>query len=436
MSSNGTNDSFQKKEKDVIQTEAEEELIIKYTEEIKNEETRFKAIENLYKYADKNRNIAIYLWYSRGTMAALVQEIIKAYQYLPSSKLTNEKMYKIKYTISLIQNLALHPTTRKEFIESQLLVFLYPFLKCSNKTKLHEIIKVSVLGVIAALVKNNDSEIINFLIKTEIIPVILRNMEKGSDLIKAITCFIVQRIIMDINGLKYICEVRQRILAINSVFNKMLQNKEVSPRTIKNILKIYLGLIENKEAKKIIKPLLPEIIKDTNFKKGLETSSKNKVNKLLKALDEDESGSDHKIKKLKNDLTSKNISNINNNINNNNNNNIQNINKIKKNSYDYSVNNINNINNLSNNKNTMINPNTMNYITSNNNNPDNNKNINMMFYNNMNQMKMNYMIPPSVGDYNYNIYSDNENFMNANIYNQNSNNGFNNINFYNTFKNM
>ena len=404
MSSNKTNDSFQKPEKDIIQNE-EEELIIKYTDEIKNEDTRYKAIENLYKYCEKNKNIAIYLWYSRGTVAALLQEIIKAYQYLSPSKLTNEKSDKIKYIISLFQNIALHQKTRKEFIESQLLVFLYPFLKCTNKTKSYEVIRVSALSVIAALVKNNDSDIINFLIKTEIIPVILRIMEKGSELIRAVTCFIVQRIIVDVNGLKYICELKQRLYAIIYVLDTMLQNK-ISLRITKNIIKIYLGLIENKEAKTMLKSELPEKIRDEDFIMSLDDSSKVKVNNLLKALDEDESGNDIKIKKLKNDLTNKN------------NNNIQNINIIKNTNFD-------NINNLNNYKIPM------NY----NNNSDNNKSINMMFLNNMNQMKMNptFMIP---GDFNYNIYNDNENCMNSNIYNQNSNNGFTNMNFYNTFKNI
>ena len=348
-------------------------------------------------------------------MAALVQEIIKAYQYLSASKLTKEKSDKIKYIISLFKSIALHHKTRKEFIESQLLVFLYPFLKCTNKSKLYDVIKVSALSVIAALVKNNDSDIINFLIKTELIPVILRMMEKGNEIIRAVSCFIVQRIIVDVNGLKYICELRQRLLAIIYVLDTMLQNK-VSSRIIKNIIKIYLRLIENKEAKKILKAFLPEIIRDARFKMSLDDSSKIKVNKLLKALEEDESGNDIKIKKLRNDLTNK--------TNNNNTSTIQNINIIRKNNFD-------NMNNLANYKNSL------NYNNSNNNN-DNNKNLNMMFLNNMNQIKMNpsFMIHPSVGDFNYNLYNDNDNYMNANIYNQNTNNGFSNMNFYNTYKNM
>ena len=70
-------------------------------------------------------------------------------------------------------------------------------------------------------------------------------------------------------------------------------------------------------------------------------------------------------------------------------------------------------------------------------NMNNNKNLNMMFINNMNQLKMQpgFMISPSIGDINYNFYNDTENNMNANIYNQNQNN-FSNMNFYNAYNNI
>ena len=100
MSYNKTNDSFQKTENENSKNNKyDEELLIKYTNEIKNEETRSQAIENLYKYREENKNIAIYLWYSRGTMAALLQEITNIYQYITTSKLTTENSNKAKYRI-------------------------------------------------------------------------------------------------------------------------------------------------------------------------------------------------------------------------------------------------------------------------------------------------------------------------------------------------
>ena len=398
MLSKEINDFPQKNEKEILKKE--EELIIKYTNEIKNETTRTQAIENLYKLREKNNNIAIYLWYSRGTMAALLQEIINTYQYLNSSKLTIEKSNNAKYIISLFQIIALNSKTRKEFLDSQLLVFLYPFLSCTNKTKPYEVIKVTSLSVIAALVKIDDSDVINFLIKTEIIPVILRIMEKSKEIMREAACFIIQRIIEDINGLKYMCEIRERLIVIIYILNVILENK-LSFRLLKNVLKIYLGLIENKEAKKLLKQKFPQKLKDKNFIRNLDDSSKVKVEILLKSLEENEA----EIIKLKNDLTNKN------------NNNIQNINIINN----------NNINIYNNGNQINLNNNDIN---------NNNTNMNMIFVNNLNQMQPRFMITSPVGDYNFNAYNDNDNYMNQNIYNQNSNNGLPNINFYKTFKNI
>lgn len=393
------NNSFQKEDKENLNNiENDEELIIKYTEEIKNEETRSEAIKYLYKNIENNRKIAIYLWYTRGTMAALLQEIIKSYQYLSSNRFTNEDIDKTKYILSLIKYIVLNPKTRKEFLESQILVFLYPFLRCRTKKQSVEILKVSALSVIAALVTIEDNLTIEYLIKTEIIPDILRIMEKGNELMRAVTCFIVQRIVDDNNGLKYICDKTERLCAIIYVLNMILQNK-ASPRVIKYILKIFNVLILNKEAESLLKQ---ELSKKINFLKNLDNSYKEKVQNILEFLKEDKAGNQRNIMKLKNDLTNKNS-------------NMQNKNLLN-----------NNLNNYNNGNQMNINNNDMNM--------NNTKNINMML--NMNQMKMQspFMISPPVGDFNYNVYNDNENFMNANIYNQNPINGFG-INFYNSFKN-
>ena len=408
MSSNKTDDSFQKIEiensQNIKNDDEEEELIINYIEKIKNEDTRSQAIENLFKYKEKSNNLAIYLWYSGFTMTAFLQEIINGYQYLNTPNVTNEKFNKVKYIISLIQTIALHPKTRKEFLDSQLLVFLYPFLRCPNKNKSYDVIRVTTLSVIAALVKINDSDVINYLIKTEIIPVILRSMEKGTEIIRFTASFIIQRIIEDIEGLKYICDLKERLYVIICVLNAMLQNKP-SNRIIKHVLKMFLCLTKNKDAKFLIRQNFPPKLKDLNFIRSLDESSQRKVSSLLKSLKEDEE-EDNIIIKLKNDLTNKNKKSNNITV-------FQNINIINN----------NNINNFNNGSQINLNNNDL---------TNNNNNINMMLMNNMNQMTFPSMMTPQVNDIYYNIFNDSENFINSNIYNQNMGNGFPNINYFNT----
>ena len=405
MSANKTNDIFKKEKNEKINNNITEELIVKYINEIKGEETREKAIENLYNYREKNENIPIYLWYSQGTMATLLQEILNLYQYLSPSKLNKEISDKASRILSLIQTIALNSKTRKEFLESQLLVFLYPFLNISNNSKVYDVIRLSVLAVIGALVKRDDSGVIIFLLNTGIIPILLKIIERGTDLSRTLAFFILYRIVYDSKGFSYICEMKERLHAITYILGMIMHNK-ISQRLKNYILKIFLLLIENKEAKNMVKQDSFDKIKDENFFKSLDDSAKDKVKKIMKSFQEDELGNDIKIKKLKNDLTNKN------------NNTAQNINIVN-----------NNNNSYNNNGNQNANNGDMN----------NNMNLNMMFINNMNPMKIQpgFMISPPMGDFNYNICNDNDNFMNNNIYNQNSpNNGYGNMNFFNGYKNI
>ena len=48
----------------------------------------------------------------------------------------------------------------------------------------------------------DDTEVISFLLQTEIIPLCLRIMDNGSELSKTVATFIIQKILLDDMGLK------------------------------------------------------------------------------------------------------------------------------------------------------------------------------------------------------------------------------------------
>ena len=82
MSSNSPNEFISKKEDQEL--EEEDKIISKYILALKNDETRDEAMKNLHSYnKNPSEKIGLYLWYSGGTMAVLLQELIKLYQYLP-----------------------------------------------------------------------------------------------------------------------------------------------------------------------------------------------------------------------------------------------------------------------------------------------------------------------------------------------------------------
>lgn len=398
----------QKIEKEISKKELkDEDLIIKWINEIKNENTRAKAIDNLTKFREKNKNLPIYLWYSRGTITVLLQEIISTYQYLPLSKLSLDKSNKICSVITLFQGIASHEKTRNEFLESQIPIFLYPFLNNTNKSKPYEYLKLTALSVIGTLVKSNNPEIISFLIKTQITPLLLKIMEKGSELSRTLACCIIYKIVEDDNGIKFMCEKKERYNGIIQFMRMMIKNK-FSQRLIKHILKTFLRLSENKDARYILKNDVLKDIKNESFIRCLDDSSKNLLNGLLKVLNEKDET--EKIKELKKDLA-------------NNNNNMQNMNILNN----------NHINNSKNNINQQLNMNNGDMIN------QNNITANMLLVNQINQLKMQqrFMISPNFGDINYNIYNGNDSYMNKIncMNNQNPNKGFGNMNFYGIYKN-
>jgi CCR4-NOT transcription complex subunit 9 len=385
----------EKTEKD---KEEEVKQIIKWVDQIKDESTREKALEELSHKRESLSDLALYIWYSTGTVATLLQEIINTYQLLAPPKLSIAKSNKACSVLALFQCVAAHPETRHPFLQAQIPIFLYPFLNTLNKSKPYEYIRLTALGVIGALVKVDNPEVITYLLNTEIIPLCLRIMERGSELSKTVACFIVQRILLDDSGLKYICEKPERLNAINTVLGYMIKNKP-SSRLVKHIIRSYYRLAENPEGKNLLKNNLPPEMKENEFFNSLDESSKKWLQNLNKLLRGERGGM----------------------IGNNTNGNI-------------GVNNINININMNNNSNM-----NMGMQMDLNNNPNINNNMsmnpNMMMLNQMNlQQGQSYMMPQQPGDFNFPMY--NESYINNGIYmgNQNPNNGYNNMNYYGNFQ--
>ena len=384
------------KDKELAKEEEIKQIIL-WVEQIKDESTREKALEELSHKRESLSDLALYIWYSTGTVSILLQEIINIYQLLAPPKLTIAKSNKACSVLALFQCIAAHPETRQPFLQAQIPIFLYPFLNTLNKSKPYEYIRLTALGVIGALVKIDNGEVIQYLLNTEIIPLCLRIMERGSELSKTVACFIVQRILLDENGLKYICEKSVRLNAINTVLSYMIKNKP-SSRLVRHILRSYNRLADNEEGRNLLKIKLPSEMKDPNFINSLDESSRKWLQNLHKVLQGERGATINN-----NQNGNLGMGNINININMNGNNNM--------------------MGNMGMEMNLNNNPNINNTIP---------MNPNMMMLNQMNlPQNQGYMIPPQQqNDFNYQMY--NEQYFNNGIYmgGQNPNNGFNTMDFY------
>ena len=387
----------QAKQEKTDDKDKEEEIkqIIEWVDQIKDENLREKALEELSHKRESLSDLALYIWYSTGTVATLLQEIINTYQYLAPPKLTVNRSNRACSVLALFQCVAAHPETRHPFLKAQIPIFLYPFLNTLNKSKPYEYIRLTALGVIGALVKIDNREVITYLLNTEIIPLCLRIMERGSELSKTVACFIVQRILLDESGLKYICEKAERLNAINTVLCYMIRNKP-SQRLVKHIIRSYNRLAENEEGKNLLKNNLQEEMKNPEFINSLDDSSRKWLMNLTRVL-KGEKGV--------------NINNMNGNM---------------------GLNNMNmNLNNLNHNNGIMGNMGMPMEINNNPNIGNMPMNPNMMVLNQMNLQNQGFMMPQQPNDFNFQMYGGDQ-YLNNGIFmgNQNPNNGFGNLNYY------
>lgn len=274
---------------DKITQQAEREKLYQWIAELANQETRENALLELSKKREVVSDLAPMLWHSFGTIAALLQEIVSIYPAINPPNLTAHQSNRVCNALALMQCVASHPETRSAFLQAHIPLFLYPFLHTVSKTRPFEYLRLTSLGVIGALVKTDEQEVINFLLTTEIIPLCLKIMESGSELSKTVATFILQKILLDDTGLSYICQTYERFSHVAMILGKMVLTlaKEQSARLLKHVVRCYLRLSDNNRAREALRQCLPDQLKDNTFVNCLkdDNSTKRWLSQLLKNLE-------------------------------------------------------------------------------------------------------------------------------------------------------
>ncbi|ORX39218.1 hypothetical protein BD324DRAFT_618868 [Kockovaella imperatae] len=247
---------------------SEEEKIYMLITELLDPETRETALLELSKKREMYEDLALVLWGGFGIMSSLLLEIVNVYPALSPPSLTAHASNRVCNALALLQCVASHSETRSLFLNAHIPLFLYPFLNTTSKTRPFEYLRLTSLGVIGALVKQNEnSDVINFLLSTEIIPLCLRIMETGSELSKTVAIFIVQKILLDDLGLQYICQTYERFYAVGAVLANMVQAlvESQAVRLLKHVVRCYLRMSDNPRAREALRACLPEALKDNTF---------------------------------------------------------------------------------------------------------------------------------------------------------------------------
>ncbi|KAG2545435.1 hypothetical protein PVAP13_9KG309048 [Panicum virgatum] len=202
-------------------------------------ERREKTLEFLARNRDKfQQDIAPLLWHSFGTMAVLLQEILSIYRPVAQAKLTQHQSSRVCNALALLQCVASHPDTKMPFINAHIPLYLYPFLNTAYKTQEYEFLRLTSLGVIGALVKVDDDEVIAYLLTSQIIPLCLLTMDIGSEISKTMLDALVE---------------------------------QPSRRLLKHIIRCYLRLTDHPSACDALRTCLPTVLTNGTFNDLLET---------------------------------------------------------------------------------------------------------------------------------------------------------------------
>ncbi|RDL41816.1 ARM repeat-containing protein [Venustampulla echinocandica] len=256
----------------------ENKRTLAFIADLLNEDTREAALLELSKKREQVPELALILWHSFGVMTSLLQEIISVYTLLNPSQLTAAASNRVCNALALLQCVASHNETRALFLNAHIPLFLYPFLNTTSKSRPFEYLRLTSLGVIGALVKNDSSDVINFLLTTEIIPLCLRIMETGSELSKTVAIFIVQKILLDDHGLNYICATYERFYAVGTVLSNMVSQlvEQQTARLLKHVVRCFLRLSDNARAREALRQCLPEPLRDATFSSVLRDDAATK----------------------------------------------------------------------------------------------------------------------------------------------------------------
>ncbi|KAF2189553.1 Rcd1-domain-containing protein [Zopfia rhizophila CBS 207.26] len=256
----------------------ENRRVLEWIAQLMKPATRETALLELSKKREQVPELALILWHSFGVMASLLQEIISVYPLLNPSQLTAAASNRVCNALALLQCVASHTETRGLFLSAHIPLFLYPFLNTTSKSRPFEYLRLTSLGVIGALVKNDSSEVINFLLTTEIIPLCLRIMETGSELSKTVAIFIVQKILLDDIGLAYICQTYERFYAVGTVLSNMVNQlvEQQTVRLLKHVVRCFLRLSDNARAREALRQCLPEPLRDATFSSVLRDDAATK----------------------------------------------------------------------------------------------------------------------------------------------------------------
>ncbi|CAD24907.2 similarity to HYPOTHETICAL PROTEIN: YN28_yeast [Encephalitozoon cuniculi GB-M1] len=217
-------------------------------------------LDELFERLKKSPGMALEIWRYDSMPIFLLQEVVAPYMILSTSKFDERECHRLYTVLNILQILVSEPKIKKVFVDARFPYYIYRYLVMSDSNSKHETLRISALGVIASLLQNGDQYIHKQLKTTEVVPLLLKIVDLGSEASQLLSANIFGLIIGNDDGLNYACQTFDRFSAINLMFNSLASQAVSlgSTRLIKVALRIYIRLCAKPHIRALLSSKKPD----------------------------------------------------------------------------------------------------------------------------------------------------------------------------------
>ena len=223
----------------------QDQIVLLIKKIIRSEKDRAEAVPVLIQNRDNIPDLGIFLWFSPATATSLLSDVLNLYPQLISKKrnMHNENM--AFNSLNLLQTIAEHPDSKLPFVRACIPTYLFPVLHLTIEHSELDYITGALMAIFTSIVKDQQSEIINYLINSGFLPICLKVLSLSNGIIQTAAAFVLSKILADDIGLRYATETIDKSASIIRILNRILEQlgTNFSPRLSKNIVESYKRLL-------------------------------------------------------------------------------------------------------------------------------------------------------------------------------------------------
>ncbi|KAF5141008.1 cell differentiation protein rcd1 [Vairimorpha ceranae] len=212
-------------------------------------------LEKILKYLTDSAS-PLYIWEQNGIPILILQELIEPYTSLQS--FTKEISDNLSTVLQILYYLVQNNEIKKAVVDARFHFYLFRYVTIYDIAIVYETPRIWVLKTFRELV--TDQYVQSQVKNTEMVPILLKNIDLGSNDVKLLSMETFYNLISGDEGLKFVTQTFDRFSAINQVFNSISRTvcKSKTYSIIKLILQVYIRLCSKPHIKQAVANKLPE----------------------------------------------------------------------------------------------------------------------------------------------------------------------------------